>query len=248
MADPFDELDALRERPAQKPVMLQSWRDLVFIHWRVEPDLVQSKLPPGLEVDTFEGSAYLSYIPFWMSDIRLPFLPALPGLSSMDEWNFRTYVRRGGQNPGIWFFSLEASMLPAVLAARAAYKLPYHHGRMSRQIVAPELTYTCHRRWPGPATRICRCQAATLDDAAPAVRGSLAYWLVERYLLYSASRNRMFKARVHHEPYPISPATFVNPKLELWRANGFPSLPAPIVDAQYSPGVDVEIFGLERCD
>lgn len=228
--------------------MRQSWRDLTFIHWAVEPELVQGKLPPGLEVDTFDGQAYLSFIPFWMHSVRLPFAPAVPGMSTFNEWNFRTYVRRKGQDPGIWFFSLEASNLPAVLAARATYKLPYCFAQMSRSLEHPELRYVSKRLWPGPKVRVSRCRAATFGEPVVADWCTLTYWLVERYLLYTAHRGRLFRARVHHDPYAVAPATFAGPKLDLWRANGFASLPTPLPEAQYSPGVDVEVFGLERCD
>ena len=42
---------------------------------------------------------------------------------------------------------------------------------------------------------------------APAKAGSLGHWLVERYCLYSAaSRGRMWRVDIHHQPWPLQTA------------------------------------------
>ena len=112
-------------RPNERIVMKQKWRDLLFLHWPVPPELLQPLLPPGLTIDTFEGDAYLGLVPFTMRDVRPVWAPAVPWLSHFPECNVRTYVHRGGASPGVWFFSLDAANPVAVMIARTIWKLPY---------------------------------------------------------------------------------------------------------------------------
>ena len=110
--------------------MLQTWSELLFLHWEVPAEAIQSLLPPGLTVDTFEGKAYVGLIPFTMSGVRPAWSPVVPGLSNFHEFNVRTYVHFEGEKPGVWFFSLDAANLIAVMIARTLWKLPYFHARM----------------------------------------------------------------------------------------------------------------------
>jgi uncharacterized protein len=114
-----------------RPVMHHLWRQLAFLHWRYPADTVQARLPAGLVVQTFDGSAWLGLIPFLMDQVRAPALPALPWLSRFPETNVRTYVQDTRGRSGIWFLSLDAARLPAVLGARAGYRLPYFWSAMS---------------------------------------------------------------------------------------------------------------------
>src|SRR2546423_2489451 len=91
------------------PVMLQEWRHLTFLHWRYRPDVIQALLPAGLTVQTMDGSAWVGLIPFLMSGVRPPRVPALPWLSRFPETNVRTYVSGPDGGTGIWFLSLHAA-------------------------------------------------------------------------------------------------------------------------------------------
>ena len=67
---------AARECPKQRQWMHHTWRDLLFLHWRFDPGVVQQTLPPGLTVDTFDGAAWVGIVPFQMRNIRPVLLPA----------------------------------------------------------------------------------------------------------------------------------------------------------------------------
>ena len=104
---------------------------LTFLHWRYDPDEIRRLLPRGLDVDTWDGSAWVGVTPFVMVDIRIGRLPAVPGVSTFPETNLRTYVRGADGRDGLWFFSLEAGSLPMVLAASALYGVPYRWADMT---------------------------------------------------------------------------------------------------------------------
>ncbi|MEM7565301.1 MAG: DUF2071 domain-containing protein, partial [Pseudomonadota bacterium] len=110
--------------------MRQRWEELLFLHWEVNPDLIQATLPEGLKVDTFEGKAYLGVVPFFMRGVRPAFLPAVPGISDFMECNLRTYVE-GPDGPGVWFYSLDCNQAIAVEVARSFFCLSYYHAEMS---------------------------------------------------------------------------------------------------------------------
>ncbi len=99
--------------------MIQRWHDLLFAHWALPPEKIRPLLPRELELDTFDGKAWIGVIPFWMSGVRFRGIPAIPTASRFPELNVRTYVR-APQEPdksGVYFFSLDAASWLAVLGA-----------------------------------------------------------------------------------------------------------------------------------
>jgi hypothetical protein len=241
-----------------KQVFWQTWRDLVFVHWEVNPDLLASLLPPQLEPDLFNGKAYIGLVPFRMTDIRHVFLPAVPGCSATLETNVRTYVKRRSINhepiPAVWFFSLEASSALAVLIARLGFGLPYFKASMSfDQRVSADgkswITARSTRRWPPPvpAHSLVEVEFPSDTPLQPAQPGTLEHFLVERYALYSRKRGQLRYARVQHSPYQIAAGRLLNVDAGLLEAAGI-SLPssteAPLVHR--AADVVVRIGKIER--
>ncbi|HXU06893.1 MAG TPA: DUF2071 domain-containing protein [Polyangia bacterium] len=243
-----DERMRMRERPDGRPVMRQIWEHLAFLHWPVTPDQMPGLLPPGLELDTFEGVAYVGIVPFTIPLTRTARLGA-PMAPAFHEINLRTYVHRGGRDPGVWFFSLDATSRLAVAGARLAYKLPYFAADITMKVATDAASghatvdYRSRRRDATQASFSARYQpAGPVVEAAP---GSLEFFLAERYLLYARSGKGLRTARVHHAPYPLQPAaatdvgqdlTYVA-SLSRWACRDAPPL------VHYARGVDVEIFG-----
>src|SRR5205823_6175894 len=90
--------------PAGRWTMTQTWHDLLFAHWPLPPDALRSLVPPELEIDTFDGNAWLGIIPFRLSGVRLRGWPEVPLVANFPEINVRTYVTHGGK-PGVFFLS-----------------------------------------------------------------------------------------------------------------------------------------------
>src|SRR2546430_17418445 len=126
-------------------VMAQTWEDLVFLHWPMDPDDLRARLPRGLSLDTYRGDAWVSITPFVVTGLRPRGSPAVPGLSSFAETNVRTYVTRDGK-PGVWFFSLDASSRLAVTAAQALDHLPYHRAEVTDERTAERIPYALRPR------------------------------------------------------------------------------------------------------
>ena len=173
---PIDRLAPTR-RPARRAVMRQGWQELMFLHWALPPASIRPLITAELELDLFEGMAYVGLVAFTMTGVRPVGLPAVPGLSNFHETNVRTYVHHRGRDPGVWFFSLDAANSVAVRLARGLFHLPYHRSRMflERERLDPSAgttprLYAGVRRWPGPipASYLIHAQAVGPVQPRPA--------------------------------------------------------------------------------
>ena len=188
-------------------VMHQRWTNLLFAHWPVAPDALRPLLPSSLTLDTFDGEAWVGVIPFHMSNVRPRGIPPMPWVSSFHELNVRTYVRLGGR-AGVWFFSLDASNPLAVRAARAAVHLPYYDARMGMK-VAPDgsVAYHSERTHRGAPPAVFHATYRPESEAHRAAPGTLEYFLVERYELFSTSRRGLLHVKIAHPPWPLQRAS-----------------------------------------
>jgi len=191
--------------PGKPWVMSMRWDDLLFMHYPFPAEDVQKLLPAQFVVDTFNGAAWIGVVPFKMSAVRPRLLPNLPMLSFFLELNVRTYVSVDGIS-GVYFFSLDASNVIAVEAARLGFHLPYFFAQMQ---VKDERAGFIYR-----STRLDkRGSAARLDmrykPAGPAFksqRGSLEDFLTERYCLYTTYGEDVLRCHVHHNQWQLQPA------------------------------------------
>lgn len=217
--------------PGRRWTMGQTWQNLLFAHWRVPHDLLRPHVPDSLELEEFDGAAWLALTPFRVTGLRLRGAPPIPLLSSFLELNCRTYVRGRDGRPGVWFFSLEASSRAAVAAARRTYRLPYRHARMG--------TTGGEFRAQTDGGGEFRAGYHGLDLPSPAEPGSLEHFLVERYCLYAG--NGEIRAEIHHAPWPLQRA---EAEVDHWGV-------APVeVDGEpichYAARLDVVIWSPER--
>lgn len=215
--------------------MRQEWRDLAYLHFRYDPADVAPLLPDGLEVDTFDGSAWVGVIPFSMRGVGLPHGPAVPYFGAFAEVNVRTYVRIGGV-PGVWFCSLDVDRLAPALVARATYRLPYCWGATTHRRTGDTVVTAIRRRWPQ------RTDPSLLEVRAgpPVAADDLAVFLTARWGLFSRARHGLRYAPVDHEPWPLRSAT-----VDVWddvllRAAGLPP-PGGDPHVLFSDGVAVRI-------
>jgi uncharacterized protein YqjF (DUF2071 family) len=248
--------------PVRRPVMLQHWRRLTFAHWRYPPPAVQALLPAGLEVETFDGAAWVGLVPFLMDGVRPPGVPPAPWASRFPETNVRTYARGPDGRTAIWFLSLDAARLGAVLAARAGYALPYFWSRMSVDgaPAAPSgpgtagrrdpgklglLSYRCRRRWPGPRGARCDADVELGAPFDPAELGPLDHFLTARYRLWTMVTGRLAVADAEHRPWSLRRARLLRLDQDLLEAAGLPPPEgSPVVHA--AEGVRVRIGAWHR--
>jgi uncharacterized protein YqjF (DUF2071 family) len=200
-----------RPLPSGRWAMTQRWNDLLFAHWPVPAASLTPLLPEGLDVDTFQGSAWLGIVPYWMDRIKVRGMPPVFGARSFPEMSLRTYVRdqcTGTQ--GVYFFSLDASNLLAVAAGRMIYHLPIHWAEMrieqrserefsfqSRRLLSPRTArFSARYRGKGPSSKLAESHSGTLE-----------YFLMERNCFFTRNRaGQTIKAKIHYVPWPLEEA------------------------------------------
>jgi len=235
------------QRPKGRPVQYQKWQTLLFLHWRVPVSMLRTLIPQSLEIDTFEGSAFVGLVPFTMRGVRPVWTPSVPGISNFHETNVRTYVHFQGRDPGVWFFSLDAASRLAVWLARTFWRLPYHFSRMALSHQKDHrVRYEMERSYPGPIPAIANFHYRPTGTPSAAIPGSLEHFLAERYVLYTESApNELLLGRVHHTPYPLQTAELFEWDETLLSAAGI-ERPEQTPLAHFASGVDVEVFPLQR--
>ena len=231
--------------PARPWTMRMIWSDLLFAHWAVDPALVRPYVPPGLELDCWQGEAWLGVVPFAMRGIRLRGVPPVPGTSAFLELNLRTYVT-DGRRPGVYFFSLDAASRAAVRAARLGFHLPYFDARMSlRRGPQGWLYYSSERTHRGAAPGRFLGRYRPVGEPARAVPGSLEHWLTERYCLYAVDRGRrVWRGEIHHEPWPLHPAELELMQMDLDGGLDF-RLEGPPRALHFAPHLEVVAWDLD---
>jgi uncharacterized protein YqjF (DUF2071 family) len=247
----IDRLGSCR-RPAGNPIGYQVWSELLFAHWRVPVEILRPLIPRELEIDTFEGDAWLGLVPFHMSGVRPRLFPAMPFVSEFHETNIRTYVHFKGRDPGVWFISLDAACRVAVEVARWKWHLNYFHSRMNLVREGDEVRYSSRRfdsRSPRRADIDISARRGEPLNPKPGVSvepGTLEHFLAERYVLYANDhRGRLLRGRVHHSPYPLRSAEIVSCRQTLASAAEVPVSGQPD-HALFCEGVTVDIFPLRR--
>ncbi len=212
--------------------MRQVWHDLLFAHWPMLAETVRAALPRGIELDVFDGEAWLGIVPFRMSGVRLRYTPPLPWLSAFPELNLRTYVRVDDK-PGVYFFCLEAGNPLAVEIARRWYRLPYYRADMSCApcgAVGDDVHYEHVRTDNRGVPAELAVRYGPRGDVFASKLGSLEHWLTERYCLYTVkplgnargdAHASVMRGDIHHPPWPLQPAVAEFDRNTLARAHGF---------------------------
>jgi uncharacterized protein YqjF (DUF2071 family) len=202
-----------------RPVIRQSWLELTFLHWHFDPAVVRPLVPRELELDLWEGRAYVGLVPFILSDITATKAPAVPWLSRFHETNVRTYVYDRTGARGVWFFSLDAARLAAVIGARLSYALPYYWAKMEVERTEADVQYLSRRRHGAPAMSDIAVRPGEPIEAP----SELEVFLSARWRLFAYRRGRLLRADVEHPRWPLQRAAVLRLDQTLIQASGLPA-------------------------
>lgn len=222
--------------PLPRPRLLrQSWLDLTFIHWAVDPASIAQFYPPGTRPDTFEGRAYIGLIPFRMVATGFARGPAL--VPDFLETNIRLYSVDETGRRGVVFLSLDANRRDVVAIARTVFGLPYRHAQLQYAATADTHTYTTHARSFSSRT--------TVRVGAPLDATDLELFLTARWGLHTHRAGRTWYLPNEHPAWELRTAeVMVLEASGLLASVGLPDLTVrPPDHVAYSPGVRTS-FGL----
>lgn len=227
------------EEKVNLPVVHQAWRDVTFLHWRYEADVVQELLPDGLEVDLRDGAAWVGLTAFRVERSRPPLLPPLPQLSSFPETNVRTYAIGPTGRDGIWFLTLEVDSLLTTVAARLGYGVAYRWAAMRVERQGDDINYSSR----GRVGRESVHHRITVRPDGPFAAGELTdldHWLTGRWRGWARVAGRLAEVPVHHQPWPLWRAELGTSEETLLESVGLPS-PQDDPVVHFSPGVDARL-------
>ena len=192
--------------PEGRWILRQNWKKLTLLHWKVEPAVIRAHLPDDLELDLYQGEAYVGCIPFVMENVRPSGLPAVPGISTFGEFNIRTYVTKNGV-PGVFFLTLDAKSRVTCLYANWRYGLTYRYANSKvKGTLESGYEWSSARSGGSFALRGSSQPASEMRQAEP---GSLEYFLFERYSLYTVRKGRLHHGYTHHIKWEYCDANVV---------------------------------------
>lgn len=183
--------------PTRPHALVQEWRNLTFMHWEVDIDKLLPHIPEGLEIDLFEGKAFVGTIPFVMKKVRPRLLPSVPGVSTFPEFNVRTYVTKNGK-AGILFLTLDAQSRITCWYAPRAYGLPYRYAKCRLKVDGELYSWKSRRSSDGLELE-GECRA--IGEKKQASKDSIEEFLFERYSLYTNHKGSLNMAYTQHEPW-----------------------------------------------
>jgi uncharacterized protein YqjF (DUF2071 family) len=229
--------------------MSQWWRDIVFLHWRVDPAAVAPLLPRGVRPDVHDDSSWVGLIPFRMVDAGVGHGGPVPRYGTFPETNVRLYGVDGAGRHGVVFRSLETPWLPVVAGARLGFGVPYQWARMSvRPAASPPdpagttMSYRSRRRGlRHPGGRIDVEVGESVDEPSP-----LDLFLTARFGLHTSLLGRTLWVPNTHSPWPLRTARVTHLEDTLVAAAGLPGVTTrPPDSALFSTGVRT-VFGRPR--
>lgn len=188
--------------PEHPWVMRQRWDDTLFLHWPVSPDVLQPHIPNGVELDLYDGTAWIGIVLFEVNGLRGRYLPPIPFTNTFPEVNVRTYVKKNGK-PGVYFFSLDTPNKLAIKAARTGYSLPYFFADVSMKRSTTDVDCLSIRKERGLPRESLHVVYRPDGEAIPNKEGSFPHWMAERYCLWSLFGDELFRTDIHHRKWAL---------------------------------------------
>ncbi|WP_312116457.1 YqjF family protein [Brevibacillus reuszeri] len=229
-------------------IMTQTWEHLLFLHWAVPPKVLRSLIPQELEIDTYQGMAWLGIIPFLMSGVRLRRLPMIPFTSTFPEINVRTYVKTK-QKSGVYFLSLDASNPLITAIAKQWYRLPYFQTSMRFAKQGQSIEFDSSRREKHSPPVQFSGTYEPVGNAFSSDKETIEHWLTERYTLFCQCDHskRLYYADVYHEPWALQKAIVQLRENTMTKRLSIPLEPQPEL-AFYARGVQSYVWPITRLD
>jgi uncharacterized protein YqjF (DUF2071 family) len=156
------------DRPAasRRPFLTARWENLILANFAVPDDLLLPRLPRGLDLDRWEGRAFVSLVAFEFRNTRV-FGISWPGYRDFPEINLRFYVRRGSDRGVIFIREIVGLRLVARIA-RWVYNEPYRVSALKSFVTRTSDVVEVEHRLPGRD----RVHTIRATGSVPAIRAA----------------------------------------------------------------------------
>ena len=241
----YSDSGRVHDIPRRGWLMRMKWHDLLFMHWKVDFAALRAQIPESLEIDTFDGEAWIGLVPFRMSGVSPRFVPDVPWMSRFPELNLRTYVV-ADDKPGVWFFSLDATNPLAVRGARSLFHLKYMDAKIDFQRKDNWIHYSSVRTHRNEPPAELKVEYRPIGKEYSTTPGTLEHWLTSRYCLYSASKSgNVYRGEIDHPEWKIRDGQAIVHTNTMTNGLGI-DLPDDEPVLHFASRTDVVAWGLER--
>ncbi|WP_299311945.1 DUF2071 domain-containing protein [uncultured Aquimarina sp.] len=212
----------------------QEWNSAFFLHWRVDYSELKKFVPKELEIDLFEGSAWVSLVAFSMEKIRPKYLPYFPPISNFNEINIRTYIK-SGKKTGVYFLSIEGAKKISCKIAKKISDLPYRYSKMKRTTN----TYASFNKDYKDCFKI-QFKIGKEHNT----KSRLDIWLTERYALFQDTNDSINEYEIHHPEWSLQEIEIKSLTINYPRFSDL--LKGAPNKVGYSKGVQVIAWGVNK--
>jgi uncharacterized protein YqjF (DUF2071 family) len=225
-----------------RPVTVHAWDDVVFAHWRCEPETLARLVPRGTRPDIVDGSAWVGLVAYVFRETQVPPFPPSTRLGSMTEVTIEVLTVDDAGRRGIAYLTVDTPNVPAIVAAHALLGVPYtfawarsrrrgetvghrsvrHPGRVRHPIRAVRLARAARRRTGGSSD--VRHAASVRAVAGEVDRSPLAAELTTRAGIHARLLAQTLFWQRQHPPLTVRSARLERLEGDLPDAVGLPGL------------------------
>ncbi len=226
-------------------IMSQSWRNLLFIHWPIPPEILRPHIPSTLEIDTYNRSAWLGVVVLVIEGIHPRGLSSISLTPTFPEINVRTYVHYDGK-PGVFFLSLDVENWASNTIAKRWYHLPYKKAAVTFRKEGQTFYCKSVRKEKASPPFSFQVKYSPVSEVYFPKEGTLDHWLTERYCLFSSNNgSNIFCGEIQHCPWPLQKAEAEinrNTLLTRYKINSTEIQPI----SYFSKGVDTLFWNIKK--
>ena len=177
-----------------------NWNNLIFVSYKVDPQILLPFLPNGTELDFHNGNCYVSLVAFMFRDTRVCNLP-IPGHINFEEVNLRLYVKpKYDQTKRSVVFIKEIVPKKAIeLIANSLFYENYFTTKMNHEFHDNKYFYS----WIDHEIMNTLDFEITNDFYLPK-EGSLQEFITEHYWGYTKAKENTFEYEVKHAQWEVS--------------------------------------------
>ena len=224
-------------------------RNVLFASWPVSVSELRPHIPPALEIDTYDGQAWVSALTIYVEQVRSSIIDIDAGIQ-FPQLNFRTYVSYKGK-PGVYFLTLDTGEDLGAILGRPTLGLPFFRSSIKMETNEEGVVdFKSRRTQPGVASASFEVQYVPNGKQHTAESGSLEEFLIERHAYFvldeggprailskiSGNNNRsgVKMGQIEREPWTLCEVSAEIRKNTLFRALGL-SDPKSTPHLRFSP-------------
>lgn len=239
--------DKFDRRPWPVPdgphLMELTWNNILLLHRPIEKGRLVDLIPQGLELQTYDGAAWISIVALHMTGVHMKGMPSVPFASEFLQLNVRTYVQ-AGYKPGIFIFSSDVSNPLVMVAEKQLFHVPSHFAEMTHQSDAGLNLFSSKRYESGGSSAEFSVSYGPVSPVYAAEKGSLDQWLVERYCQYAVGpQGKLYRSEIHHFPWPLQRADALTGENNLALPNGSEFPKKGVTLCHFAHRLDVMLWG-----